>query len=93
MSEHLALGDRPDPAKAIAEGAQDPGVIGLGFKPEAVLQCPDRDHAFDHPLGTREAERYAATGEHLGSDFKGVPGNQQGMREKRVGDCCTLNAT
>ena len=81
MSEYLALGDRPDTAIAIAEGTQDPDVIGVGFKPEAVLQCLDRDHAFDWPLGTGKAERYAAAGKHLRFEFKGIHGSLRAIRE------------
>ncbi len=80
MSEHLALSDRADATVTIAKGTQDPDVVGVGFKPEAVLQCPDRDRAFDHSLGTRKEKRYAAAGEHLRVDFKRVHGKQQGVR-------------
>src|ERR1700749_1442163 len=81
MSEYLALGDRPDTAIAIAEGTQDPDVIGVGFKPEAVLQRLDRDHAFDRALGTGKAERYAAAGKHLRFEFKGIHGSLRAIRE------------
>lgn len=80
MRKHLSLGDRADTSVAIPERTEDSDVVGVGFKPEAVLQGPDRDHAFDHPSRTRKEERDAATGEHLRGNCKRVHGNRQGMR-------------
>lgn len=82
MSKRLALGDCPDTAIAMPEGAQDPNIIGVGLKPEILLQCLDRDDTFDSAFRTSKTERYtAATGKHLRLEFKGIHGSLQAIRK------------